>query len=62
MITYKQGSNPVNQYVSVLTFLYISNIIEKQYADVTQMARVPAFQAGCCGFEFHHPLHMGRYA
>ena len=21
------------------------------------MARVPAFQADCCGFESHHPLH-----
>ena len=27
------------------------------YAGVTQLARVPAFQADCCGFESHHPLH-----
>lgn len=26
-------------------------------AGVTQLARVPAFQADCCGFESRHPLH-----
>ena len=26
-------------------------------AGVTQLARVPAFQADCCGFEPRHPLH-----
>ncbi len=26
-------------------------------ADVAQLARAPAFQAGCCGFESHRPLH-----
>lgn len=26
------------------------------YADVAQLARAPAFQAGCCGFESHRPL------
>lgn len=28
------------------------------YADVAQLARAPAFQAGCCGFESHRPLHL----
>lgn len=27
------------------------------FAGVTQLARVPAFQADCCGFESRHPLH-----
>ena len=28
-----------------------------RFAGVTQLARVPAFQADCCGFESRHPLH-----
>ena len=26
-------------------------------AGVAQLARAPAFQAGCCGFESRRPLH-----
>ena len=29
-------------------------------AGVTQLARVPAFQADCCGFEPRHPLHWNK--
>ena len=29
-------------------------------AGVTQLARVPAFQADCCGFEPRHPLHCEK--
>ena len=28
------------------------------FADVTQVGRVPAFQAGCCRFEAGRPLHI----
>ena len=33
--------------------------IANVFAGVTQLARVPAFQADCCGFESRHPLHSG---
>ena len=30
-------------------------------AGVAQLARAPAFQAGCCGFESRRPLHTKIY-
>ena len=32
------------------------------FADVTQVGRVPAFQAGCCRFEAGRPLRLRRLA
>ncbi len=38
----------------------VRNCLSK-FADVTQMARVPAFQAGCHGFEPRYPLQKNDY-
>ena len=35
----------------------IYSTLQIVFAGVTQLARVPAFQADCCGFESRHPLH-----
>lgn len=42
-----------------VTFYTIALLLyEGTLCGCSSMARVPAFQADCCGFESHHPLQL----
>ncbi len=38
--------------------IFVGIVIIEVYADVTQLARVTAFQAVGCAFESRRPLHL----
>ena len=57
------GSNPATPKCNFLLKNKRKSLYIHQHdgdAGVTQLARVPAFQADCCGFEPRHPLHHER--